>query len=213
MSHDLHAKFWRRVRIAELRPTQLSVGAAEIDVKRKEWAQLSKRERRERLEHCVFPAVVGPKGHCYIVDHHHLSLALMDEGVEEVAVAVLDDLSRLEREVFWRVLEFRAWCHPYDAAGRRCDYKRIPKRLRDLKDDPYRSLAAFVRNAGGFAKSQQPFAEFLWADYFRMRMKFSALQQLSKKVVRTGIRLARHRDASYLPGWSGEVTHPAANHH
>jgi len=209
MSHELHPRFWRRVRLDELRPTQISVGMAEIRAKRKEWAELDKHERRDRLEQHVFPAVVGPKKRCYIVDHHHLSLALMDEGVEEVAVAVLDDLSRLEREIFWRVMEFRAWCHPYDAAGQRRDYTAIPKCLRDLKDDPYRSLAAFVRNAGGFAKVHQPFAEFLWADYFRSRTSLRSLSSFSKKVVRSGVELAQHRDASYLPGWSGEVEYLA----
>ena len=39
-----------------------------------------------------------------------------------------------------------------------------------LVDDPYRSVAAEVRERGGFAKESAPFEEFQWADFFRRRI-------------------------------------------
>ena len=74
---------------AELRPTQLTVGYAEVVAKRAEWKQLGRKKRRELLGRHWFPGVLGPKGHCYIVDHHHLGLALLEEGVDRVPVMVL----------------------------------------------------------------------------------------------------------------------------
>jgi len=37
--------------------------------------------------------------------------------------------------------------------------------ISDLVDDPYRSLAGGLRQAGGFAKDTTPFSEFIWVDF------------------------------------------------
>lgn len=193
-----------RAPLKGLRPTQFSVGYAEVEEKAREWARLGKKERKMQLEHHVFPAVLGPGKDYYIVDHHHLGIALLDEGIEEVFVTTLDDMSWLEPPVFWRTMEFRAWSHPYDNRGKRRDYADIPRRLSQLKDDPYRSLAGMVRNAGGFAKDQAPFVEFLWADFFRPRITAGLIKKTPKRAIRDATRLARSSAARYLPGWSGK---------
>jgi hypothetical protein len=135
--------------------------------------------------------------------HHHLGLALIEEGVERVWIALQDDLSWLEPEVFWRTMEFRAWAHPFDASGRRRDFRDMPRRLTDLDDDPYRSLAGDVHKAGGYAKSATPFAEFLWADYLRQRIGERVLRRQRQRALREGVKLAKSAAARYLPGWSG----------
>jgi len=190
---------------SRLRPTQFTVGYAEVGVKRRAWAAMGRHKRRELLETQIFPAVLGPKQKVYIMDHHHLGLALIEEGVEKVWAALLDDLSYLAPEVFWRTMEFRSWAHPYDAAGRRCAFEDLPRRLQDLQDDPYRSLAGLVHRAGGYAKSSAPFAEFLWADYFRSRVRAGQIKREQARAVREGVKLARHTDARYLPGWAGNL--------
>jgi hypothetical protein len=55
--------------------------------------------------------VLGLDREFYITDHHHLGLALLQEGVKEVWVTKLDDMSWLEPQIFWRTLEFRGWAH------------------------------------------------------------------------------------------------------
>ena len=45
-----------------------------------EWGRLAKKARRTLLESHWFSAVLGPRGHHHIVDHHHLCLALLQEG-------------------------------------------------------------------------------------------------------------------------------------
>jgi hypothetical protein len=199
------------VRLAQIRPTQFTVGYVEVSVKAAEWARLPKKKRKADLESHVFPAVLGPGRDYFIIDHHHLGIALIEEGVTEVSVAVLDDLSWLEAAVFWRTMEFRSWSHPFDRRGRRRDYREMPRRLKDMQDDPYRSLAGLVRRAGGYAKDQAPFVEFLWADFFRPRVTARLIKREPRRATHLGLRLARSNDARYLPGWVGNAGSSAVN--
>ena len=194
-----------RARLTRLRPTQLSIGYAEVELKAAQWARLGKRQRVIELEQHVFPAVLGPSKAYYIIDHHHLGIALLQQGIDEVLLGVLDDLSWLEQSVFWRTLEFRSWAHPFDHKGRRRSYRDMPRSLLGLEDDPYRSLAGMVRRAGGYAKEEQPFAEFLWADFFRPRVPERLIKRDPRRATRDGLRLARSLDARYLPGWAGKA--------
>lgn len=190
---------------AKLRPTQMTVGRAEVATKRREWAALNHKERTETLQQEVFPAVLGLDHRYYIIDHHHLGLALIEEGVDQVWIAPQDDLSWLAPDVFWRTMEFRAWAHPFDSRGRRRDWRDIPRSLTQMKDDPYRSLANRVHEAGGYAKSPAPYAEFLWADFFRARVAAGTVRRNSPLAVRAGVKFAKSPAARYLPGWSGRT--------
>ena len=198
--------------LLDLRPTQLTAGFAEVALKRREWAQLSKKHRKALLASHWFPAVLGPRGRSYIVDHHHLGLALLEEGVERIKLMVLDDLSYLVPTIFWRVMEQRNWVHPFDASGKRRPYTDIPARIVDLVDDPHRSLAGMLRSAGGFAKDASPFAEFLWADYLRQHIPRNQIRKAIDVALREAQGLAKSPLARYLPGWSGVVPAPAGGH-
>jgi hypothetical protein len=89
----------------------------------------------------MIPVVIGPKKRQYIIDHHHLALALHYEGLEHVLVTVVADLSPLELDSFWVVLDHHGWVHPYDASGQRQGFGDIPELVARLQDDPFRSLA------------------------------------------------------------------------
>jgi hypothetical protein len=190
-----------RARLMQLRPTQFSAGFAEVATKATEWQGMKKKQRQQAIQSHVFPAVLGLKHEYYITDHHHLGMALIEEGVKEVWVTKLDDMSWLDPMTFWRTLEFRGWAHPYDHRGRRRPYTDMPGKLTQLKDDPYRSLAGLVRQGGGYAKDQTPFSEFLWADFFRPRISADSIKKQQDQAVRAAISLAHSRDARYLPGW------------
>ena len=96
-------------------------------------------------------------------------LVLIEE-VETVFVSFTRDLSNLALDEFWVVLDHLQLAHPYDADGVRQPFTDMPRKLPKLADDPYRSLSAEVRRAGGYAKETAPFSEFLWADFFRRRI-------------------------------------------
>jgi hypothetical protein len=187
--------------LRELRPTQLTLGRIEVAWKRKEWEGSSRHRRRELLRDHVAPCVIGPKGRRYVIDHHHLCVALHEEGVQRVWTQALADFSFLAGETFWRALEYRRWVHPYDEQGRRCGFSEIPRSFSGLRDDPYRSLAAIVRRAGGFAKDTLPFAEFQWADYFRPLVRLKAGKPITDRAARVAMEAARAPGARYLPGW------------
>ena len=195
-------------RLLDLHPTQMTAGFAEVALKRREWDGLSKKDRRQLLASHWFPAVLGPRGRSYIVDHHHLGLALHAEGVASVKLMVLDDLSYLAPTIFWRVMEQRNWVHPFDATGKRRPYTDIPANITDLVDDPHRSLAGMLRSAGGFAKDTSPFAEFLWADYLRPHIPRAQIRKKMDVALREAQGLAKSPLARYLPGWSGVMVPP-----
>ncbi len=73
-----------------------------------------------------------------------------------------------------------------------------------MVDDPFRTLAARVRMAGGYSKDATPYSEFLWADFYRRHMKLKA-GRITAKVVQDALLLAHAHDTAYLPGWSGVI--------
>jgi hypothetical protein len=194
------------VAIAELRPTQITVGLHEVAEKRRHWAQLSNDKRAAFIGRHLVPVLLGPKGRRYVTDHHHLVRALHEEGCTEVAVTVIKDLGSLDRDAFWVYADNRGWCHPYDDSGARVGFDDIPKSIAGLTDDPFRSLAGALRRAGGYAKDTTPFSEFMWADFLRRRIKRKAVDHDFEASVVEALRLARSGDAKYLPGWCGAST-------
>jgi hypothetical protein len=191
------------VAIADLRPTQITVGMREVLSKRKRWREMGSKKDQTFLGKHIIPVVLGPKQRHYVVDHHHLARALHDEGVKEVAITVTANLSELDRDAFWTVMDNRDWMHPYDAEGVRRPYRDIPKSVFDLIDDPFRSLAGELRRAGGFAKDTTPFSEFLWADFLRRRLKRKVVERDFDHAIETALELAKSQQANYLPGWCG----------
>ena len=200
MSRDL---ILTPVAIAELRPTQITLGYREVALKRRQWRDHAGDNLLEFLQRHVVPTVLGPKEHYYLVDHHHLVLAMLEEKVEAVTVSVQADLSRLAPYSFWVYLDDRSWCHAYDEQGRRRDFDEIPKSINKMKDDPYRSLAGELRRAGGFAKDVTPFSEFLWADFLRGRVDKELVEDNFGDALVQALALAKEEDANYLPGWCG----------
>jgi hypothetical protein len=193
------------VAIADLRPTQITVGMREVKSKRRHWRETAKRKGEKFLGKHLIPVILGPKDRNYVIDHHHLALALHEEKVKDVAVTVIANLAKLEPDAFWVVMDNRSWMHPFDADGVRRHYKDIPKSVTDLADDPFRSLAGELRRAGGFAKDTTPFSEFIWADFLRRRMKRKLVEDDFDRALEKALQLAKSIDANYLPGWCGPV--------
>ena len=191
------------VEIAELRPTQMTVGLREVERKRAEWRKRAERDGADFLGRHMIPAIRGPKDSLYVIDHHHLVRALHDEGVSRVLVSILADLSHLNKALFWTFMDNRNWVHPFDAAGSRRPLDQLPKKIAAMTDDPYRSLAGEVRRAGGYAKDPTPYSEFLWADFLRRRIGKKLIADRFERAVDKGVALSTSREAAYLPGWCG----------
>src|SRR6201985_287906 len=184
------------VPIMALRPTQMTVGLREVKEKRQRWREhKSKKKQSEFVGQHMIPVVLGPDKRYYVVDHHHLARALHDEGVEDILVTVIGDLTMVERDAFWGVMDNKRWVYPYDAKGERRHFKDIPKSIVDLKDDPFRSLAGELRRTGGFAKDTTPFSEFLWADFLRRKISTKTVDENFAKAIEKSLALVRSQDA------------------
>jgi hypothetical protein len=175
----------------------------EVKAKRERWR--AEKKGGEFLGKHMIPVILGPKHRYYVIDHHHLARALHDEGVKNVAITVIANLSKLDRDTFWFVMDNRDWTHPF-VDGRRRPYSDLPKSVDKLIDDPFRSLAGELRRAGGFAKDTTPFSEFLWAEFLRRRMKRKAVEANFEIALKEALNLAKSLDAEYLPGWCGPVS-------
>ncbi|MCX7089545.1 MAG: hypothetical protein NTV00_16020 [Methylococcales bacterium] len=191
-----------KVDLDSLRPTQMTVGYAEVQAKKMTWQHLKHKERKDFLADHWFPGVLGPNAHHYIIDHHHLGMALLEEEVEHTHLIVLKDFSQLDVDEFWLVMEHHQWLHPYDAQGKRRELSDIPKKIVQLEDDPYRSLAGAARHAGAYVKDATPFAEFLWADFFRRRVNITLVKDEPEVALQKALTLAHSPSAAHLPGWS-----------
>src|SRR5437660_210436 len=108
-----HEPLLHTVAIADLRPTQMTVGMREVQLKRDEWKQHDDGGKDRFLERHMIPVVGGPDREYYITDRHHLARALHEEGAPGAFVMINADLSMLDEDAFWVFLDNRGWMHPF----------------------------------------------------------------------------------------------------
>jgi hypothetical protein len=187
--------------IDKLHPTQLTVGMIEVKEKKNSLGKMKSDEQRKFMQSHPIPAVIGPEGKLYITDHHHLGRAALEAGVEDGFFEVEADLSKLGEEEFWKEMDKRSLVHPLDEHGVRHYYSAIPHHLEGLVDDVYRSLAGYVRAAGGYDKTPTAFAEFVWADFFRRSIPVEDVKADFEVAVKIAIPLAQSDRAKGMPGY------------
>ena len=191
-----------KCKIDELHPTQLAVGMEEVKEKEHKFKKMDGNELEKYEQDNPEPTVAGPGGTLYIIDHHHLARALMDIGVNKTYCTQEADYSRLMPPAFWKKMEEAKWVYTYDEFGNGPrPYSEIPATVGGLKDDPYRSLAGAVREGGGYDKTDAPFAEFKWADFFRDKFSRKDLGDDFDGCVKKAVKLAHSAVASGLPGY------------
>ena len=191
------------VEIHRLRPTQITVGMIEVRDKRAKLEALKKNDQSDFMQAHPIPAVWGPDGKLYITDHHHLGRAASEAGVDTGFFWIEDDFSKVPLAQFWPKMLAEKWAHPVDQHGQQRTFEDIPDHLEKLIDDPYRSLAGYVRDAGGYEKTPTAFAEFLWADFFRPRVVIGPSSSEFHRSVDTATKLAASPQAAHLPGYKG----------
>ncbi len=191
--------------LRDFRPTQMAVGMRAVAAKREKVERRAKSRRKLRrfLENRPVPAILGHDDGLFIIDHHHLSLALWQSEVDEAFVTLVGDLSHLSRDRFLGRISGLGLLHAYDAHGRPICPTQLPETLGALRSDPFRDLAWSVREAGGFAKIGEPYAEFRWANFFRTRIPRSTVRRDFDLAHDRAMWLARSRAAVRMPGYVG----------
>ncbi len=194
-----------RIDLSELRPTQMNVGMIEVARKSAKLSEMTGKQRDLFLRENPVPVIVGPapKKHFYLIDHHHLSRAVLESGHSKVYIKVVADLSELPRDEFWKEMSKKGYVYLKDDLGNAIEPSQLPKHISTLGDDPYRSLAGVVRRQGGYIKDTTPFAEFKWAAFFRERIKIDDTKPKYSfaKAVAQAMVLVSSDEAQGLPGY------------
>ena len=204
----IHKPVVMEAAVADLVPTQVTVGLREVGIKRKQLRKMMISNGGQFVNKRLIPVVQGADDRLYLIDRHHYCRALHDEGISKVAVTMVADLNTFEPAAFWFELERRRWTNPFDQDGHRCHYSDIPKSVCQLVDDPLRSLAGGLRRAGGYTKAATPFSEFRWANYLRSRIDRTIVEFEFDRAIGLAMTLAKSPDASHLPGWLGPRVAP-----
>jgi hypothetical protein len=185
-----------------LHPAQVALGYREVDYRIQQFQAMTPDELDAYLLEHFLPIVIAPDRLPYVVDHHHRARAIQMTGLREtVYVKVWENCKDWSRAEFWQLMQEKAWVYPYDKEGQRVDLEAIPASLDQLQDDPYRSLAWGVLQAGGYARSDVPFQEFLWGNYFRQHLSFENTEAGFQQAVNAALQLCRLPAASHLPGY------------
>lgn len=194
-----------KFKILDLKPTQFAVGMLEVDEKIQLARQFSKKELKAYVRDNPVPVVLSPQKELYVVDHHHFLCVCYHVGIKKVYVDVTKDFSKSKMSYvgFWRWMFRNRSAYPYCQFGegpRKALY--LPRDIRGLADDPYRSLAWFVRKAGAFENSDKNFAEFRWANFFRSKRLLDRFgpKGMEKALVKA-VHLAQSPEAKGLPGY------------
>lgn len=192
----------------KMRPTQICVGYAEVEDKIHKLSHFNKHELDKFLRENPLPAVAGPDGEMHLTDHHHLGRALQELKIKDCYFIVQHDLSKLPDEKFFDLMKVLELIYPFDENGLERPCSEIPKHLSGLKDDPYRSLAGFVRKAGGYQKVPKAYLEFQWANFFRPLIPKEHLitHEGMKKSVVQAIDIAQSEQAKHMLGWTGKLS-------
>ena len=189
------------VDLKALHPTQLAIGTRAVEPRASDIARKTPDERDWLLRQKRVPVVVAPGGKLYLVDGHHLVRALMLDGIDRTYASVKANLS--SSDDFWGTMTRNGWVLLCDENGRGPrEPSALPESVADLKDDPYRSLAARVEDEGGFAKPKHDvlFLEFWWANFFRPRVEIGSDFEAA---VGKAKELALSPEACGLPGYKG----------
>jgi len=185
-----------KAKILNLKPTQFAVGMDEVEHRLKNMARMLPKKLHSFVRSHEIPVVRGPDG-LYLTDRHHLVRACWELGMDHVYVTIKADLRKLKLPTFWKKMQQENWTYLVDQFG--AGYhspEDLPRNIKCMADNRWRSLAWKVRIKGGFDKSTEPFAEFRWAEYFRHCRKYLQVDD-----VKQALMLAQSPMAKNLPGY------------
>lgn len=195
----------KQIRILDLKPTQFAIGMREVDDKVKQFRRMKKSDIKKEAKKNPACVVISPNGEHFLIDGHHRTLAMWLMGFRKVPYIVKKDFrkSATSYKEFWRMMNVQKWSHLHDQFGMGPhDPLYLPKDIRAVSDDPYRSLAWMVRDQGGFKKSKHWFTDYEWANYFRKKHLLREQFDLDyAKACKKALRIAQSPAAKKLPGY------------
>ncbi|MFQ1821560.1 ParB-like protein [Aeromonas veronii] len=195
---------WCEIGIDALHPTQGGVGQIQVDETQATLAGMSAKQLDKLMKKKEIPVVIAPDGSYWLVDRHHLTKALWQQGVRDARVKVIGRLQ--DKANFWSQMQNNHWAWLKDEKGQPLTPEQLPSSIDKLPDYPYRTLAGLLQNAGYFRKDKQVyFVEFAWASWLGKQMQWMPVDSTNLAArLQQAKRLACGSDASDLPGYPGK---------
>ncbi|BBR41237.1 chromosome partitioning protein ParB [Aeromonas veronii] len=195
---------WCEIGIDALHPTQGGVGQIQVDETQATLAGMSAKQLDKLMKKKEIPVVIAPDGGYWLVDRHHLTKALWQQGITEARVKVIGRLQ--DKANFWSQMQNNHWAWLKDEKGQPLTPEQLPTRIDKLPDYPYRTLAGLLQDAGYFRKDRQVyFVEFAWASWLGKQMQWMPVDNSNLAArLQQAKRLACGSDASDLPGYPGK---------
>lgn len=192
-------------KVLSLKPTQFSIGFYEVDKKMEKISKMNDKELQRYLDEHPVPVIVGPNNLFYMIDRHHLVRAAWELRISEVVVDIKADLSHLDGGEFWEVMKKAKWVYLFDQFGNGPHgEEKLPWDIRRMSDDPYRSLAWMLREQKVFTKVNRPYSEFVWANFFRDKIKIENTEKGLKQATQSAIEMVKNKlkGVEDLPGFN-----------
>ena len=195
---------WCEIGIDALHPTQGGVGQIQVDETQATLAGMSAKQLDKLMKKKEIPVVIAPDGSYWLVDRHHLTKALWQQGVKDARVKVIGRLQ--DKANFWSQMQNNHWAWLKDEKGQPLTPEQLPTSIDKLPDYPYRTLAGLLQNAGYFRKDKQVyFVEFAWASWLGKQMQWMPVDNSNLAArLQQAKRLACGSDANDLPGYPGK---------
>ena len=195
---------WCEIGIDALHPTQGGVGQIQVDETQATLAGMSAKQLDKLMKKKEIPVVIAPDGSYWLVDRHHLTKALWQQGVKDARVKVIGRLQ--DKANFWSQMQNNHWAWLKDEKGQPLTPEQLPTRIDQLPDYPYRTLAGLLQDAGYFRKDKQVyFVEFAWVSWLGKQMQWMPVDNSNLAArLQQAKRLACGSDASDLPGYPGK---------
>ena len=186
--------------VTSLLPTQGAVGKHQVNIRAKKLRKMKDHELVAYLEARPVPVVLDRKGNYYSIDRHHLCAACIINKIDQVFIVMIADFSDTKTEAeFWTRMQDAHYVLLQDAQGVPIRPDQLPSSMNTLDDDPFRSLAGMVRDAGAIHKVDTPFNEFVWAAFFRQHIDM--VEDMIHSKFETCMKMARSDLAKNLPGY------------
>jgi hypothetical protein len=196
-----------KINVNKLKPTQICIGFEQVKEKEEQILSKNKKQLKKYLKTKVVPIIIGPNNNFYIIDHHHLSRAVHNLHLEEVYYKIVENWSELNENTFWNQMKEYKYVWLFDHNGNNINLdiflKLLPKHIKDLQNDAFRSLAGIIRKRHGYNKNWTPFSEFQWANFFReenLGLKNDAII-IQNNIINKALELAKSDKAKNLPGY------------
>ncbi len=190
------------IKLSSLIPTQSSVGMHQVKMKAKKLRNMKDHVLKQYLDERPVPVIIDRHKKFYLIDRHHLCSACIINNIKHINIIITADFSDTTSDCeFWERMQENKYVLLQDSHGKSITPNMLPKTLKELSNDPYRSLAGLVRETGAIKKVNIPFSEFAWAGFFRKHFNEKAVEEMLHSDIKDAVRLAQSKSANHIPGY------------